>query len=217
MAVEERREFERGSLFWFGMVFVTLGPSGIGVRWSVKDVDDRSLEAAIRFLTRLPDACKVAIEYFFGGWEWRMAESPQAAANMLQMARRLRSAVPMLRPFVKQLPLRDIASGDPLVQKGFATWERAQGILALDGDLAMRNFVEQCLVFSPNDRPEELIYRYLGRDAALTNFKGGEWASSVVGKTCGRALEDASAGDSLSNVYVDVIQRNEPRYDHIRA
>jgi hypothetical protein len=73
------------------------------------------------------------------------------------------------------------------------------------------------LVFSPNDRPEELIYRYLGRDTALTNFKGREWASSVVGKTCGRALEDASAGGSLSDVYVDVIQRNEPRYDHIRA
>jgi hypothetical protein len=217
MADVDRQEFEHGSLFWFGMVFVSLGASVITVRWSVKDVDDSSLDAAIRFLMRLPKSRKVAVEYFFGGWERRMADSPQAAANMLDAAKRLRAVIPLVRPFVKRMPLMDIPSADPLIRHGFGAWERSGGLLTLGADLGMRNYVEHCLVFSPNDRPEDLIYQYLGRSAALTNFKGREWAASVVGKSCGRALENSSGDAALSDVYEDVMMKREPRYDHIRA
>lgn len=216
MAADKRRDLEQGSLFWFGMVFVSIGPAGITIRWSVKDVHDFSLVAAIRFLVLVPDPRRVVVEYFFGGWEWRVAENPQAAINMLEAARGLRSTVPIMRPFVKQMALSDIRSANPLLRSGYGTWERADGVLAVSGDTAMRCYLEHCLVFSPSHRTDKLIYRYLGQEAALTNFKGRNWAASVLGKSCGRAWEGASPG-TVSDVYEDVLRRDEPRYDHIRA
>ncbi len=217
MAADERLEFERGSLFWFGMVFVTLGPSGVTVRWSVTDVHQCSLHAAIRFLTKLPDNLKVSVEYFFGGWECRVAESPRAAVNMLEAAKRLHATIPIVRPFVKRLELTEIGSADSMVRSGLEFWERSGGKLAVGYGPDMRNYLGHCLVFSPGRGTDTLIYRHLGRHAALTNFKGPDWAASVLGKTCGRALEDASAGSMLSDVYGEVLQRGEPRYDHVRA
>ena len=217
MAGDSRRDFDRGSLFCLGMVFVSLTPAGLNIRWSVNDVDERSLDAVIEFLSRTPDAWPVNIEYFFGAWECRTVPSPTAAIHMLQAARRLRSTIPMVRPFVKRMRISDIADADPRLRAGFTTWLHTDGLLTLRDDLSLRRFVDQCLVFSPHRERGQLVYRHLGPNAALTNFKGRTWAAAVLGKSCGRALEDGKSGTTLEDTYEDVLDRREPRFDHVRA
>ena len=166
---------------------------------------------------RAPDNWPATIEYFYGGWECRDAESPLQAIQMLEVARSLRSTAPMVRPFVKRMRISDICDAEPWLRDGFTTWLQTDGRLLLDDDLTLRRFVDRCLVFSPRGKRENLVYRYLGRNAALTKFKGANWAASVMGKSCGRALEDAVAGTTLKDSYEDVLKRREPRFDHVRA
>jgi hypothetical protein len=212
-----RRDLDRGSLFWLGMVFVTLTPTGLTVRWSVNDVDERSLDTVIGFLAHTPNSWPVTIEYYFGAWESRTVETPAAAIQMLQIARRLRATVPLVRPFVKRKEISDICDAEPWVCEGFTAWLQTDGRLTMTDDVVFRQFVDRCLAFSPHRERDYLVYRHLGRDAALTNFKGRSWATSVIGKSCGRALADVTAGAAFEDAYEEVLSRREPRLDHIRA
>ncbi len=212
-----RKRYDTVSMFFLGMVNVGVGEARISVRWSVNDFDSRSLDAVIAFLMRQSEPKPVLIEYHFGGWEQRMVDSPLEAAAILENAKQLKPTSPIVKPFVRQMDLGEIEAARPLVRRGFRAWQASDARFTMEPEKPWRSFLKRTLVFDQDDRNGRMVYRHLGRDAALIRVKGRTWAESVLGKSCGRALQETPAGGVLSDVYDEVMRRFEPRFDHIRA
>ena len=217
LCTDARLEFNQASLFYMGMVIVTVSSTRIIVRWSISNIDSRSLEHTIAFLRSRRQSPKVTIEYFFGAWERRTVSDAGVAAMMLESADRLRFATPIIKPFVKAMELADIADAHRTIRKGYQAWLLSEGRLSRDPEGPWQGLMRRALVFGHDYREESLVYRYLGRQAALIRVKGRRWARSVIGKSCGRALDATPAGDVLSDVYDRVVAGFEPRFDHVRA
>jgi hypothetical protein len=115
------------------------------------------------------------------------------------------------------MALSEVNDARPMVQRGFRAWMKSGGVFSMDPERPWRSYLKRSLIFTHHKKTSRLMYRHLGRDAALIRVKGRQWAESVVGKSCGRSLENIKAGDILSNVYDQVICGTEPRFDHIRA
>lgn len=217
MARADRQEFMRAAVRLYGMVIISLAGGELSIRWSVKDADDQSLESAIQFLTIRENLPAVQIEYLYGGWERRTAENAPAAAAMLRATRRLRAAEPIVRPFVKRMSLSALPDAQPTLQSGYDAWRKTEGIFSKSVDSPWLRHLDRYLVFSPDPSTKQLVYRYLGSNAALIKVKGQRWAASVVGKSCGRALEGGPSASMLSEGYGEVLDLAVARFDHVRA
>ncbi len=214
---EARQEFDKVSMFYLGMVNVCISDVRITIRWSVNNFDPKSLDSVITYLLSQKHPRQILIDYHFGGWERRAVETPREAAALLDAAKQLRPTSPIIKPFVKQMSLADIDCARPMVQRGFRAWLASEAEFCLAPERPWRSHLKRTLVFEQDEVSDGLVYRHLGRDAALIRVKGRRWAESVLGKTCGRALIETPAGDVLSNVYRKVLEQFQPRFDHIRA
>ncbi len=214
---ESRHIAECGALFHLGMANIKLASNRIQVRWSVQHVMPDTLLAIKDFLGGLTTTPRIVLEYYFGAWERLRFSSPEEARACLDDAMAYRDTIPIPKPFVRQVSISDGKTDVPTIQAVLNAWEESGGRFSLRSETPFTPYNQRVLVFTPTPSEDDLIYGFLGAQAALTRFKGHDWASDVLGKTCGRGVERDPYSDVLTGPYGDVLRTAEPRLDHIRA
>jgi len=213
-----RHDAECGALFHLGMAQVRLASNRIQVRWSVQHVMPDTLMAVKEFLGGLAASPRIVLEYYFGAWERLYFSNPDEARACLDAAMTYRDTIPIPKPFVRQVLIDDDKDRVPVIRDVLNAWEQSSGQFSLADRTLFSPYNQRVLVFTPNAAEDDLIYDFLGSQAALTRFKGPSWAADVKGKTCGRGVEsDDPYSNVLTGPYGEVLQKGTARLDHIRA
>lgn len=212
-----RRDAECGALFHLGMAQIKLASNRIVVRWSVQHVMPNTLQAVETFLGGLTATPRIVLEYYFGAWERLVFSEPNAARECLSAAMAYRDTVPMSKPFVREVSVDDDRDRVPAIRAVFKAWQESEGRFSLSTEIPFSPFNQRVLVFTPNRSENDLVYGFLGAQAALTRFKGRKWAATVTGQTCGQGVEEAEGKGSLTGPYGEVLEAQAPRLDHVRA
>ena len=213
---DARYDQESAAFFFLGMANIIAGPHRIRIRWSVPHVDAESLGTVLEYLDALIDPPRIVLEYYFGGWERKIFSDKILAIESLEMAMRYRHAVPLSKPFVRRMAVDDdlVCSS---IRTVFEAWERSRGRISFSHENVLSPMNERFLISGPREDDGEMIYRYLGSQAALTRFKGADWAAKVRGKSHGRGVVDGSRADIITGPYEEVLKSKQPRFDHVRA
>ena len=214
---ESRFDAESGALFHLGMANIRLSANRVLVRWSVQHIMPETLTAVRLFLSSLTFSPRIVLEYYFGAWERLSFSDPEQARACLEAAACYKGTIPMMKPFVRRMPIDKDGTSVPQIQATLKAWERAEGRFSPSSSNAFTPHAERVLAFSPNAREDDMVYDHLGARAALTRFKGQAWADQVHGRTCGRGVEQGDRSDALTGPYGEVLASQKPRLDHIRA
>ncbi|MDD9877417.1 MAG: hypothetical protein OXR84_08255 [Magnetovibrio sp.] len=168
---DARHDGECGALFYLGMANVVMSPHRIRVRWSVQDVHPNTLRSINDLLESLEAPPRIVLEYYFGGWERRYFSSVALAVQCLKSAMRFRDTEPMIKPFVRRMPLNH-ENALPMFRKFLERWELGGGRFSTTRETTLSPVNERLLALTPRGGDDRLIYSHLGAQAALTRFKG---------------------------------------------
>ena len=216
-ADDARLDRDTTAFFFLGMVNIVADSHRIRIRWSVPDVDSESLRAAFAYLESVENPPRIYLEFFFGAWERRIFTDKFGALDCLETAMRYRHAVPLPKPFVREMSVDDRHAVLPAIRSTLAAWDRCGGRFSFRTANALSPFRSRLLFSAPDEYDGCLNYRFLGNQAALTRFKGMEWAGKVVGTAYGQGVDNASQSDVLVSPYHEVLTAQQPRFDHVRA
>ncbi len=186
----------------------------IEIRWNVRTVHPLTIDTITTFLEDFCCQYTTRICFYIDAWHSEIYKHVTTAIDRIQGTKHFRNVKLIDRFFLKTLGLRSDVNRTQLIDKCVHIYEKTGGDL---GDPDFRELMPYLLVYKPDEKEDQMIIANAGHRSANAKVYGAAWAKLANGSKYDSDTPGAYYSMRASAAYSDVMGRDEPRMDQIRA
>lgn len=182
--------------------------------WDARRAKHDTIERAFSLVNRTMVSQEIRFHTLIDAWLTTDFKSKKEASQQLSWFDSFKNILLLPHTKVSEKKISDIQMESAFLSSAFSAWrEAARGG---DPDLLL-SIVNHALMYELTEKGGPLDLVYPGRLHPICQIYGSEWQRRRMTMTQLQKTTDRRYEERVTGVYDDVIECNQPRYDHIHA
>ena len=186
----------------------------VEIRWNVRAANSYSIDVVCNYLNDLCLSYKIRLCFYIDAWNYEKHSRMRDAISRVQDIKNFRQINLIDSFFLKSLGFDQQVKRTKLIADCISTYEITGGHL---GHPEFRRLMPYLLVYKPYEVENQMIIASAGFRSANAKVYGSSWAKKANGSKYDNETPGTYYSQRASEAYTDVIERDEPRLDQIRA
>lgn len=208
---------------WFlrqlGQVKIDISPSLIEITWDTGLAEVEALETVKLILSDLVEDVTVRLNFFYYGWAHEVYNDLLATIERIEEIQDCRSVAVLHEVRSTDRPISDVHYANSRIKNGFRSWQCAEGKFDKIDQIELARMLPYALVFRSDNKEENIVYSWVGRDSVAARVYGLEWTNESIGKITNRSFgaESQKFADKVSIGICETLLTGKPQYQHFRS